>query len=57
MYNQAKIREEFYSLMQFEKWHFLRDYNFWTNDLTLILKTPPRPYSCLEKVIISLQLV
>ena len=32
------IRQE-----QFETWHFSRGYNFWTNDLILILKTPTRP--------------
>ena len=28
---------------QFENWHFSRGYNFWTNDLILILKTPTCP--------------
>ena len=35
----------------FENGHFSRGYNFCTNDLILILKTPTRPYSCLAKVI------
>ena len=39
---------------QFQNWHFLIEYNFWTNDLILILKTSTRPYSCLAKVIFLL---
>ena len=30
---------------QFEIWHFSRGYNFWTDGLILIMKTPTRPYS------------
>ena len=39
-------------LEQFENYHFSRGYNFWNNDLILILKTSTCPYSCLAKVII-----
>ena len=39
---------------QFENWHFSRGYNFWTNDLILILKNPTRPYSCLAKAFIQI---
>ena len=42
-------------LEQFEIWHFLRCYNFRTNDFIFILKTPSRPYSCLAKVIFLLR--
>ena len=41
---------------QLENWHFSRDYNFWTNALIFILKTPIRPFSCLAKVIICSEL-
>ena len=41
-------------LEQFENWHFSGGYNFWTNDLILILKTPTRSYSCLAKVVFCL---
>ena len=40
-----------------ENWHFSRGYNFWTNGLILILKTPTGLYSCLAKVIICSELV
>ena len=34
---------------QLENWHSWRGYNFWTNDLIWVLKTPTRLYSCLAK--------
>ena len=36
---------------QLENWHFSRGYNFWTNDLILILKTPTPSYSHLANVL------
>ena len=42
---------------QFENWHFSRCYNFWTDDLILILKTPTRPNLCPAKVIVCSEFV
>ena len=42
---------------QFENLHFSRGYNFWTNDLIVILKTSTRPYSCLAKDIFRSEFV
>ena len=36
---------------QLDNWHFSRGYNFWTNDLILILKTSACPFSYLAKVL------
>ena len=35
------------------KMKLFESYNFWTNDLILILKTPPCPHSCQAKVIFA----
>ena len=37
------VQRDAIRLEQFENWHFLRGYNFWTHDLILILKTSIRP--------------
>ena len=52
-----KLRYTVYAIRweQLEKWHFSRGFNFWTNDLILILKTPTGPYSCLAKVYVLLK--
>ena len=42
---------------QLENLHFWRGFNFWTNDLILILKTPTGPYSCRANVIFCSELV
>ena len=44
-------------LEQFKNWHFSIGYNFWTDDLILLLKTPTPPYSCLAKINICSKLV
>ena len=41
---------------QFKKLPFSRGYNFWTNDLILILKTSTRSYSCLAKDVVRSKL-
>ena len=37
---------------QFANWHFSKGYNFWTDDLILILKSLTRPYLCIAIIII-----
>ena len=51
-----------YSVMQSdrnsaENWHIWKGFNFWINDLILIMKTPIRLYLCLANITISSELV
>ena len=54
---QVRVQSDAIRWEQLEKWHFSRGYNFWTNDLILILKTPTRSYLCLEKIFFCSELV
>ena len=50
---KLQVRMDAIRSVQLENWHFLRGYDVWTIDLILFLKTPTRPYSCLDFIISS----